>query len=196
MFHRRRPAAFTLLELLLVLAVLGVLIGVAMPRGEPSLYEQLRASARIVAAELAYARSLAVDNDSTYRVTFDVAANRLVLEHSGGNSTLNKLPRTAFHLPSDPPNQHIVALADLPNLGIPIQLVGAASGTSSFQAATNVEFRSLGETTCASPTTLWLSIGKDEARQFITVSIDPITGTTTAGVPTRQAPPPVVPLSG
>ena len=195
MFPRRRSAAFTLIELLLVLAVLGVLIGVAMPRSEPSLYEQLRASARLLGAELAYARSLAVDNNSTYRVTFDVTSNRLVLEHSGSNSTLNKLPQTAFHLPGDPPNQHIVNLSDLPNLGMAVQLVGAAVGTSSYQYAASVEFRSLGETTSASPTTIWLSVGSGEMRHFITLTIDPITGIASVGIPTCQAPPPVVPLS-
>lgn len=190
----RRAAAFTLLELLLVLAVVGVLIGVAMPRSEPTLNEQIRAAGRIIAVELAYARSLAVSNNSQYRITFDVRDNRCVLEHSGTNAALNVLPRTAFHGLGDSPTQYVVDLAELPTLGMPVRLYGAAYGTTSLQYTTTVEFGPMGETTRSSPTMVWLTNGRSDGARYIGLTIDPVTGLVEVGHPTSQSPPVTVPL--
>ena len=68
--------AFTLLELLLVVAIVGILVGVLLPDMQPAVYDQLRSTAQIVATDLAYARSLAVANNDNYRITFDLNNNQ------------------------------------------------------------------------------------------------------------------------
>jgi prepilin-type N-terminal cleavage/methylation domain-containing protein len=58
---RRKPAAFTLIEVLLVLAIIGIVVAVAMPTFVRSMRgNRLRAAARTVAAAGRYARSMAV----------------------------------------------------------------------------------------------------------------------------------------
>lgn len=70
---RRRADGFTLLELLVVLAILGVVVGLAVPlfaRAMPGM--QLQAGARAVAAELRSARGRAIAANDEFIVAVDV----------------------------------------------------------------------------------------------------------------------------
>jgi prepilin-type N-terminal cleavage/methylation domain-containing protein len=183
-----RAAGLTLIELLLVIAVMGVLAGLAMPSSDPSICDQLRGVASIAAADLAYARGLAVANGSTYRIRLDVPNNRYILEHSGVNPALNPLPPSPFRSAGDPSNQYIVALKDLPHVGPTVRVAAATSGTS-FQQVDNVEFGSLGQTTRSSPTTIWFAAGPASAPRYISLSVNPVTGLTTVGPYTSVGPP-------
>lgn len=69
----RRADGFTLLELLVVLAILGVVVGLAVPlfgRAMPGM--ELQASARAVAAELRSARGRAIAGNDEIVVAVDV----------------------------------------------------------------------------------------------------------------------------
>jgi hypothetical protein len=170
---------------------------------EPSATDQLRSTARMLSAELAYARSLAVNNNSTYRVTFDARRNRIILEHSGTNAALDNLPDSAFRRPGDPATQHIVDLDDLPHVGRPVQLLGAAGYTDWWldlfgheeapRTATgrvnSVEFGPLGETDVADSTVVWLACGAGDDTQYTWLAINPITGLTQTGRITTDSPP-------
>jgi len=179
----RARCAFSLLEVMIVLAVIGLLVAVAIPRSEPTLVEQLRATSRIVAAELQYARSLAVSNNSTYRVAFDTSANELILTHSGTKTALNTLPLSAFRSQRDTATAKYLSLNDLPNLSVPVRLLGATVGSSSLQSAAMVEFGPLGQTTASAPTTVWLGVSVGNQQRYATISVNPITGlVTTSGI--------------
>jgi prepilin-type N-terminal cleavage/methylation domain-containing protein len=184
-----RAAAFSLIELLLVLTVLGILVGLALPSSDPSVAEQLRAAARLVATDLAYGRSLAVNYNSTYRFTFDSKQNRYVLEHSGSNAALNVLPRSPFRSPNDPPTQHIVSLDELPVVGPPMKLVAVTVGNNAMAQATTLEFGPLGETTRAEPTTIWLAAGRGTGRRYLPITVHPVTGMAEVGSQRSQGPP-------
>src|SRR3954469_13332677 len=86
----------TLVELLLTIAVLGILAAILIPQLTGDLPERLTAGAQAVAADLDYARSLAVANNSPYSITFDPANNLYYLRHSGANAQFNTLPRSPF----------------------------------------------------------------------------------------------------
>jgi type II secretory pathway pseudopilin PulG len=178
------------LELLLVIAVVGILVLLVLPSSQPGVHDQLQATARIVAADLAYARGLAVSNNSNYRFTFDLPNNRYVMQHSGSNSTLATLPDSPFRSPGDPPTQHIVRLGDLPHLGPTVKLVVAATGTTSSTRTDTLEFGPLGQTTATSPTTIWLSAGSNADARYITVQVNPVTGLADVGPFGRDGPPP------
>lgn len=190
-----REGAFTLLEVLLVLTIVGILLAVAIPRSEPATIEQLNAAARIAAGELQLARSLAVANNSSYRVEFDVARNRMVLRHSGTNTALNILPRSPFQSDAEPPTSRSLVFSELPNVSAAVRLIGAVTQGSSVLAVDFVEFGPLGQTTAAAPTIVYLGIMTADRPRYIAISVQPITGLTSVGSITGGPIPPVLSVS-
>jgi len=177
-----------LIELLIVIAILGILVGLVLPEADANYYDQVRALAHILRTDLAYGRSLAVANNSSYRFTFDTAQNRYLLEHSGSNAALDVLPDGPFHNPGDPPGQHIVDLDELPHLGPTVQILTVAKSLAAPQRVAEVEFGPLGETTRSEKTVVWLSIGHGLDTRYITLTIDPVTGLAEIGEYTSEGP--------
>ena len=188
--RRGQSAGFTLIELLIVISLMAIIAGFVLPSSNPGIHDQLRSAARIVATDLAYGRSLALANNSNYKFTFDTENNQYVMEHSGSNPALDTLPESPFRNTDDPPEQHIVALDDLPRVGAPVKLAAAVVDKSgSFEAVTDLEFGPLGETRRSGETTIWLSAGKGDAERYIWVHVNPITGLATVGDFNGDGPP-------
>ena len=186
---RRQPAGFSLIELLIVVAVMGILAALVMPGSTANYYEQLRAAAQIFRTDLAYGRSLAVSNNSSYQFTFDPEQNRYVLEHNGTNPALNTLPDTPFRQPDDPADQHVVNLAQLPHMGPTVRLMVAAADSGTPTRVDDLEFGPLGETTRSQPTVIWLAVGQGTDTRYLTVTVDPVTGLAEFGAYTNIGPP-------
>lgn len=174
------------MELLLVVAVVAILAAVALPNSRTSLADQLRSTARITAGELAYARNLAVANNSKYKVTFESDENRFVLKHSGTNPSLDTLPPSPFSSSDDPPDEHIVDFDELPLIGPSVRLAGAT--TESAVSVANLEFGPLGQTIRAGKTIVWLRSGQGGQTRFIALEVNPATGMIDVGVCTSIAP--------
>lgn len=174
-------SAYSLLELLIVIVLMGIMARLLISSSSPTLYSQLSSTAGVIAGEMAYARSLAVGNNSSYRFDVDTAGNRLILSHTGADSMLNTLPRSPYRSPTDPTNQYIVALANLPRLGVPVSLLGAQAVGSTTQNITSVEFGSYGQTTQANQTVIWLTAGAGNRQGYISVQVNPVTGMATVG---------------
>ncbi len=188
-FRHRQSAGFSLIELLMVIAIVGILAGLVIPGTNPSLNDQLRSVAQILATDLAYGRSLAVTNNSTYQVTFDPVENRYVLAHSGINAVLDKLPESPFRSLDDPPDQHIVDLDELPRLGGAARIDVAARGGSMLSRVDDLEFGPLGETTRSDPTIIWLAVGNGLETRYIVLTINPVTGLVDVSDVTTSGPP-------
>jgi len=79
-FRGRKSGAFTILELVLVLAIVLVLAAVAAPRfaGATGRY-RLDSAATKVVADLSYARSLANTTSQSKTILFDVANDRITI---------------------------------------------------------------------------------------------------------------------
>jgi prepilin-type N-terminal cleavage/methylation domain-containing protein len=190
MGRRRRVAGLSLIELLLVIAVMAILAAVVVPHGNPTIHDQLHATARFVAVDLSYARSLAVTYGSTYRVAFDVANNRYWLEHTGSNAALDRLPDTPFLDGDDSPTRHVVALGEMPHLGPTVRLATVEAEDSGTTIG-DVEFGPLGETTRTEPSLIWFSAGEGPARRSLAIRVDPITGLAAIDVDSYTAQGPV-----
>lgn len=187
--RRRQTAGFSLIEVLMVIVILGILAGLVLPSSNPGLHDQLRSVAQMLRTDLAYGRSLAVANNSSYRLTFDTANNRYLLEHSGSNVALDTLPDSPFRRREDPATQHIVDLDELPHLGPTVRIVAAAEVGTPPQPVADVEFGPLGETTRSAPTQIWLAAGQNADTRYITLTINPVTGLARIEDYTSQGPP-------
>ena len=177
-----------MLEVLMVVAIMGILAGMMLPSMSPSTQDQLQSAVNVVAADVAYARSLAVANNSRYHLTFSLQNNRYTLAHtSDANTGLDTLPKTPFESPEDTATQHVVRFDTLPEVGPTLQLAAVRTATTK-QAVTDVEFGPLGETTRSEGTVIWLKAGGGAALRYMSVSVDPVTGLTTIGTVTCVGP--------
>jgi Tfp pilus assembly protein FimT len=177
--------------MLVVLAVLGVLAGIAIPYFSSTTTDQLHAAAAVVVADIDYARSLALSNGSEYRLTFEPANNRYQLTHSGTNPLLHALPTSPFKTATDTAATQTTRLDQLPFGANNIRLVGALRATGSSTELTDLTFTSLGSTSRTEDTLIWLAAGSGTTRRYIAVrvtaatglaEIDPLTGTGPTGL--------------
>jgi type II secretory pathway pseudopilin PulG len=170
---------------LVVITIMAIVAGVVLTKFDSVSHDQLLGAAQIVAADAAHARNLAVTNNSSYKITFDRAANRYVITHSGTNGALDVLPTSAFHSASGSTTQHATDLSSLP-LGSSLVSLAVVEASNPLSAGTpvevlDVEFGPLGETTRTLRTTVWLSAGTSRERKFIGIEIDPVTGLASIG---------------
>jgi len=190
--RRRCPSGFSLVELLIVITVMGIVAALALPSLGTGAQERLLGMAQVIAGDLAYARGLAVANNSSYRFTFDVSNNRYTLAHSGVNAALNVLPPSPFHSSADAPTQNVFDLSALPGLGEGAQLCAIGTAGASPAPVTTLEFGPLGQTTATDPTVIWLAAGVGNAARYVTVSVNPVTGLATVGIFQGNGPPPAI----
>ena len=187
----RRPAsaAFSLVELLIVIAVMGIVAALALPNVNSGIHDQLQAAADSMAGDLAYVRGLAVANNSSYRLTFDLTNNQFTLVYSGANPALATLPSNPFQTAASTPTQWVVSLNDLPSLGGKVQLAAVGTMGSRPAKTTTLEFGALGGTTAVDPTAIWLTSGAGPAQRYISISVNPVTGLASVNAFTASGPP-------
>lgn len=84
-----RPAGFTLVEIMMVLAVLGLLSAMGVWGLLPALeHEKVRSAAGIVMADLQYAQMVAARQREPVAVVFNESLRMYVIRQRGGGSTI------------------------------------------------------------------------------------------------------------
>jgi prepilin-type N-terminal cleavage/methylation domain-containing protein len=178
----KRPAilwqrrGYTIIELMLVMALMGILAAILLPQFEPSIHEQLQGAAQIVSADIAYARNLAVAHGTQYQLSFNTATNSYTLRHSGTNNLFDVLPVTPYRSSADSPDVQVTHLDDLPRIGAAVEIAGVQIGGNATAASGSLEFTALGGLVDSEPMTIWLACGADGARRYLPVTVMPVTG--------------------
>jgi len=90
-----RPGGYTLIELLAVLALLGLVASMTIPRFTTLSHWQLEAASRRMAGELRLLRQEAIGTGIQYRMEFYVHVNRYTLNRSGRREWVD-LPQGVF----------------------------------------------------------------------------------------------------
>lgn len=187
---RKLQRGFTLVEIFMVIAIMGILAALVIPSLTPDVNTRLSAAADIVVADLAWARSLAVANNTSYSITTDATNNLYYIEHSGANPLFDTLPASPYGDYADATDRRTTRLAKLPGVGPPPRLLLAQKTftSGSPQTVTDLEFGPLGQTSRSEPTVIWLTAGLSRAARYLPLTIDPITGLVTVGDITDTSP--------
>ena len=182
-------SGFTLLEVLLTIALLAILAAALIPQFSSDLPERLDSAAQVVVSDLEYARSLAVANNSTYRVTFELGNNLYYTHHVGSNNLLDVLPPWPFRQQNDPPDRQttMLSLLPIPQPGVGLAAVVRNNGVA--QPVTEIDFLPLGGTLSQSETVIWLSCAAGADQRFISVTVNPVTGMAEIGPLLTELPP-------
>jgi len=81
---RQQPSGLTLIEMMIVIALMGILLALAAPNiGLFTSGYKLRGAAREAATDLQYARLLAIKENRDFRVTFDSNSYQVVRVSDG-----------------------------------------------------------------------------------------------------------------
>ena len=82
--NSRRGGAFTLIEMMLVLVILSIAAMMAIPFAVSGTSTQLKSAANVIAADLEYAKSMAISRGQVYSVVFTTGTESYQIEDSGG----------------------------------------------------------------------------------------------------------------
>lgn len=171
----------SLVEILFVVAILGIVAVGAVTLFEPDLVNELENAADVVVADVERARNLAVANNSQYKFTFNTDGSGYFFKHSGTNTALNTLPASPYSQRSDAADRQTTLLKELPGLRN-VDLIGAVQVAGSVrEQVADLEFSSAGATSRSQATEIWLAAGSGTSRRYRVVTVNPTTGLANVG---------------
>lgn len=173
-----RSAAYTLIEMMIVMTVIGILASIVLPAIGSGPSVGLMAAGRILASDLRLASDLAVQYGTQYTITFDGAKNQYQLTLTGsGNPPALQNPQAP---PGTPAGVYIVSIGQID--GISTDSNGVRLLTAKLkaggQSVTNISFGSLGGTGPGrtDDTEIWLTCGPNQNPQYLRITVTAITG--------------------
>lgn len=82
---RRINSGFTIVEIIIVVVIIAIAALVAVPMMSSAASLQIRSAANMIAADLEYARSMAISRGQNFSVEFDKNTERYWIEDQAGN---------------------------------------------------------------------------------------------------------------
>ena len=82
---RGTNSGFTVIEILIVVVIIGIAAMMAIPMMTSAASMQIRSAANMIAADLEYAKSMAISRGQIFSVVFDKAAESYRIENQDGN---------------------------------------------------------------------------------------------------------------
>ncbi len=146
---------FTVVELLIVVVILSIVALTAVPMMSSAASIQIRSAANMIAADVEYARSMAISRGQNYRVVFDKNADNYRIVDLNGNVIQHPVKK-GFTYVVDFPTESRLSRVDITN--------------ANFNGTQTVEFDCLGSPLFGG--TVNLQAGAVTA----TVSVEPVTG--------------------
>lgn len=176
---RLTQKGFTLLEASIALVVLSVLLGVALTALRSSNPQRLEACARMLAADLRLAQSLAMRD--TTEMTLSLTSTGWKIEHTGSGSA----PELPVPLIGGTGSGYEINASSI--VGTSVELRGRLLPTK--QSISSVTFTATGRTQAVESTEFWVTIGTGDFRISIPLTVAPYTGQVTAGSIISGSPP-------
>lgn len=84
-FASHKASGFTLIEIIIVVVILSIAAMAAIPLMSSASDVQIRSAANLIAADLEYAKSMAISRGQNYSVVFDEGANSYQIEDQSSN---------------------------------------------------------------------------------------------------------------
>jgi prepilin-type N-terminal cleavage/methylation domain-containing protein len=155
MYCRKR--GFTLIEIIIVIVILAIAAMTALPMLSSASSVQIRSAANLIAADLEYAKSMAISRGQNYSIVFNESGNSYQIEDQDG--TVIKHPVTKYDFVMNFANDRRLGRVDITNVN--------------FDGTSIVEFDCLG-----SPVDLdnagTITLNADGSTA--TISVEPVTG--------------------
>lgn len=95
-FRQGSGGAFTIIELMIVLVILGIAAAIAVPMVSSAASMQLRSAVNMVAADLEYAKSMSIATGRNHRVAFSTASNAYEVQDPNGNVILHPVSKKSY----------------------------------------------------------------------------------------------------
>lgn len=177
---RKTPRrAFSMIELLTVVGIVGILAAVVVPSLAGSSTQKLESAARILAGDLQYARQLAIQYDTLWGLDFDLTRNRYELKFRGAG-TPPVMPRNSRAAGDAPGAAYVVDLGKLGESTVGnsgVRLAGVALQNSQ-QPAASITFHELGSTapSRSQDTVIWLTHGAGPQTKYVRLTVSWVTG--------------------
>jgi prepilin-type N-terminal cleavage/methylation domain-containing protein len=118
---------FTLIELLIVLVIIGIAAMVAVPMMSSAASMQIRSAANMVAADLEYAKSMAISRGQNYSVVFDKENESYSIYQEGSPNPISHPVKKGF--------QYVINFKNDSRLG-QVDIVDAVFNPNSSQTIT------------------------------------------------------------
>ena len=179
MTHQLRRRGISLVDTLLSVTILGILAATVIPSMSTAGTQRLEAVGRILASDLTYARSLAIQYNTNWSISFDLTNNTYQLNFAGTGTA----PVTPVNPRDFSDSQTAAYLVQVERLGGStvasngVRLAGIAGKTTQSHYTT-VTFGPLGGTGPArsEDTVIWITEGAGSETKYLRITLSWVTG--------------------